>query len=82
MLALLLERMAEHACNDTWRNIRDDLRQIKLARLLTPQGEVWQVTEPGDAARKRLKQQGIPEPPPVLNLLAGPTHTSDSGPVR
>ena len=82
MLALLIERMAEHACNDTWRNIRDDLRQIKLARLLTPQGEVWQVTEPGDAALKRLKQLGIPQPPPVINLTAGPTHTPDSGPVR
>jgi len=22
VLALLLERMAEHHCNDTWRNIR------------------------------------------------------------
>ena len=49
MLALLLERLAEKACQDTWRNIRDDLRQIKLARLLTPQGEAWQVTEPGEA---------------------------------
>jgi hypothetical protein len=26
VLALLLERVAEHACADTWRNIRDDLR--------------------------------------------------------
>ena len=31
MVALLLERLAERACGDTWRNIRDDLRQIKLA---------------------------------------------------
>jgi transposase len=38
MVALLLERLAETACGDTWRNIRDDLRQIKLAQFLTPQG--------------------------------------------
>ena len=75
MLTLLLERIAERACDDTWRNIRDDLRQIKLARLLTPQGEVWQVTEPHEAALKRLKQLGIPAPPPVLNLEPEPTHT-------
>ena len=75
MLTLLLERIAERACDDTWRNIRDDLRQIKLARLLTPQGEVWQVTEPREEALKRLKQLGIPAPPPVLNLEPEPTHT-------
>jgi hypothetical protein len=47
VLALLLERVAELACGDTWRNIRDDLKQIKLAQLLSPNGTVWQVTEPG-----------------------------------
>ncbi|MCP5418082.1 MAG: hypothetical protein H6965_13395 [Chromatiaceae bacterium] len=26
VLALLLERVAEHRCGDTWRNIRDDLK--------------------------------------------------------
>ncbi len=36
VIALLLERLAEHACGDTWRNIRDDLRQIKLIQLLWP----------------------------------------------
>ena len=46
VLALLLERIAEQACGDTWRNIRDDLKRIKLAQLLSPNGTVWQVTEP------------------------------------
>jgi hypothetical protein len=68
MLALLLERIAENACGDTWRNIRDDLRAIKLARLMTPQGEAWQVTEPSENARNRLKQLGIKPPPPILNV--------------
>jgi transposase len=31
VLALLLERVAEQACGDTWRNLRDDLKRIKLA---------------------------------------------------
>jgi len=63
VLALLLERVAEHACADTWRNIRDDLRQIKLAQLSSPNGTVWQVTEPAPAASNRLKSLQIHNPP-------------------
>lgn len=61
--ALLLERIAEVRCGDTWRNIRDDLRQIKLAQLSTPEGEVWQVTEPRADAAERLKKLGYSNPP-------------------
>jgi hypothetical protein len=68
VLSLLLERVAEHACGDTWRNIKDDLRRIKLAQLLSPNGTVWQVTEPTPDALKRLKLLQIPKPPPILHL--------------
>jgi hypothetical protein len=68
VLSLLLERVAEKACTDTWRNIRDDLKQIKLAQLSSPNGTVWQVTEPSSDALKRLKSLKIPKPPPVLKL--------------
>jgi len=68
VLALLLERVAEQACADTWRNIRDDLKAIKLAQLLSPNGTVWQVTEPTPAAAKCLKALGIKNPPPILDL--------------
>jgi transposase len=56
VLALLLERVIEPACGDTWRNIRAALNQIKLAPLLSPHGEVWQVTEPSLEAAKHLKR--------------------------
>ena len=70
VLALLLdERVTEQACADTWRNIRDDLKQIKLAQLSSPHGSVWQVTEPDPAASKRLKSLHIPEPSPLLDVL-------------
>jgi len=69
VLALLLERMAEHACADTWRNIRDDLKHIKLAQLLSPNGTLWQVTEATPAAANRLKALKIDNPPPVLDLV-------------
>ena len=68
VLALLLERVAEQACGDTWRNIKDDLRRIKLAQLLSPNGTIWQVTEPAADALKRLKSLQIPKPPPILHL--------------
>jgi transposase len=68
VLALLLERAIEHACQDTWRNIRDDLKRVQLAQLSSPNGTVWQVTEPADAALKRLKALKIKAPPPILSL--------------
>ena len=61
-------RIIERRCDDTWRNIRDDLGQIKLAHLSTPNGQVWQVTDPWAEAAKRLKQLGILPPPPLLHL--------------
>jgi hypothetical protein len=68
VLALLLERVIEQACGDTWRTIRADLNQIKLAQLLSPHGEVWQVTEPAPEAAKHLKDLAIKNPPAVLHL--------------
>ena len=68
VLALLLERIAETACTDTWARIRDDLKRIKLAQLSSPNGTVWQVTEPSPDAAKHLKSLKIPKPPPILKL--------------
>ena len=68
VLSLLLERVIEHACQDTWRNVRDDLKRIQLAQLSSPNGTVWQVTEPSPDITKRLKALQIPKPPPILEL--------------
>ncbi|MEK7362135.1 MAG: transposase, partial [Pseudomonadota bacterium] len=68
VLSLLLERTIEHACQDTWRNVRDDLKHIQLAQLFSPNGRVWQVTEPSSDAAKRLKALTIKPPKPILNL--------------
>jgi hypothetical protein len=68
VLSLLLERVAEQACADTWRNIRDDLKQIKLAQLSGGNGTVWQVTEPRVEAKNRLKSLGIKNLPTILDL--------------
>ena len=68
VMGLLLERMAGQACGDTWRNIGDDLRQIQLVQLSGPNGRLWQVTEPREGARKRLKALQIKAPPTLLKL--------------
>ena len=65
VLSLLLERVAEIACEDTWRNIRDDLKQVKIAQLSGPNGQIWQVTEPSKSTAKRLASMNIDKPPPV-----------------
>jgi hypothetical protein len=67
VLALLIERIAEQACGDTWRNIRADLKQIKLAQLSGPNGTVWQVTAPLREARNRLKSLDIRNLPTLLD---------------
>jgi hypothetical protein len=43
-------------------------KHIQLAQLLSPNGTVWQVTEPTPAAAKHLKKLEIKNPPPVLDL--------------
>jgi hypothetical protein len=68
VLVLLLERVIEQACGDTWRNIRADLDHIKLAQLLSPHGEVWQVTEPSPEASNHLKRLDIKNPPAIVHL--------------
>ncbi|MDA8093421.1 MAG: IS1634 family transposase [Betaproteobacteria bacterium] len=68
VLSLLLERVAEHSCQDSWRNIRDDLKRVQLAQLFSPQGTVWQVTDPTPSAAKRLKELSIKAPPPIFDV--------------
>lgn len=68
VLSLLLERAIEHAYKETWRNIRDDLKRIQLAQLLSPPGTFWQVADPTADAIKHLKTQTIKPPPPVIDL--------------
>jgi transposase len=67
VISLLLERLAERDCGDTWRNIRDDLKQIKLAQLSGPDGTLWQVTEPRPEAATRLRSLGIKNLPTILD---------------
>ena len=44
------------------------LQRIQLAQLFSPNGAVWQVTEPTPEAANRLKALRIPPPAPILSL--------------
>jgi transposase len=66
VLALLVERVAEQACGETWPRIREELRSIKVGQLLGPQGMVCQTTPGNNAARNFLKMLKIDPLPSVL----------------
>jgi len=68
VLALLLERVAERACDSTWPRIREELRSIKIGQLLAPQGTVFQTTPGTLKARNILKTLKIEPLPAVLSV--------------
>lgn len=65
MLALLLQRAIERACGATWSVVRHDLDRIKVAQLLTPDGEIIQRTPINDESYKHLSHLKL-EPPSEL----------------
>jgi len=69
VLALLLVRVAERACADTWRNIHDDVKRIKLVQLLGDHGMVWQTTVPPQKALNRLKNMEITKPEIIIKTM-------------
>jgi transposase len=69
VFALLLQRLAEIACNDTWRNIRRALRSIQVVVCETPNGSFVKTTTPSAEALAVLKQLKIQLPPRLLAVL-------------
>jgi transposase len=64
VLALLVERVAERSCESTWPRIREELRSIKIAQLLTRKGTIYQTSSGSAEARnilKKLKTEPLPE---------------------
>jgi hypothetical protein len=66
VLALLLERVAELACTDTWRNISAALRLVKVAKYDTPHGSYAQTNRPRPEAARVLGALRLPEPGPLV----------------
>jgi len=68
VLALLIERVAEIRCKDTWRNIRQTLDQLKVVSYRSGQKTIVQRTKlsPGTAAI--FKSLKIPAPKRVFSV--------------
>lgn len=71
VLALLIQRVAEIACEDTWRNIRRELRTLQAVRCETSTGWFVQTTQPSERALALLRQLKLPAPPKLLETSAG-----------
>ncbi len=66
VIALLLQRIAEIECHDTWRNIRRALRSIQVVTCETPQGSFHRTTRPGPEALAVLAKLKLKLPPRLL----------------
>lgn len=76
-LALLLIRLAETACGDTWRNLRHELDRMHLGEFAGPAGRVLQRTETTPAQAAILKALDVAEPKRFLGIApAGRTAAS------
>lgn len=67
VIALLLERVAELACNDTWRNIRAAMRLVKVAKYETPHGSYVRTNRLRPEPAKILQALKLAEPGPLLH---------------
>ena len=67
-LALLLVRVAENACQESWPNLRRELERIKLGRFAGPTGSFSQRTELTATQRAILAKLELAEPPRISEL--------------
>jgi hypothetical protein len=67
-LALLLARIAENACKQTWPELRRDLDRIHVGTFTGPAGTFQQRTELPKRQRDILKALQIEPPPRIYQL--------------
>lgn len=67
-LALLLVRVAETTCEDTWPNLRRELQRLQLGSFSGPAGAFRQRTELTPAQRAILAKLGLAEPPRIQEI--------------
>jgi hypothetical protein len=69
-LALLLVRVAENSCGDSWPNLRRELEQLQLGSFRGPSGAFRQRTEVTPAQHAIFAQLGLGDPPRLSGLTA------------
>jgi len=68
VLGLLIERVAEKATGETWRNIRNTLRTQKIGQLFTPNGRLFQASSPGTDVCNLYRLLQIDSPKQILSV--------------
>lgn len=66
-LALLLVRVIENGCGDTWRNVRNELDRMHLVTLETKEGRIAKRSTTTKGQREILTALGIREPAQILD---------------
>jgi len=68
ILALLVERIAEIRCGETWSRIRRKLETLKVLELITPEYRFFQRNEIPDEIRNILKTLDVSEPKRIVEI--------------
>jgi len=75
MIALLLERMVERACDDTWRNLRNQLKKQKMVQFFSRKKRVLQATNPNQQIRNIFKSLELKLPATIHSITDTPEKT-------
>lgn len=68
VLALLLQRVAELACKQSWWHIRNNLTLLQATEMETETSTFFQLNEPASKVFGTLKKLGVPRPPKVFGI--------------
>ena len=77
VLALLIERVAELACSQSWFRIRRTLDALRATEFHTPTQSFFRMNEVSQPVRQTFKSLEIPLPKRVLAIRARPDQPSD-----
>ena len=68
VLSLLVERVAELACDKTWSHIQEALDTLQVSEFHTPSHRFFQLNEPTELLKETLKALKIPWPQRILGI--------------
>ena len=68
VLSLLVERVAELACEKTWSHIQEALDTLQVSEFHTPSHRFFQLNEPTELLKETLKSLKIPLPQRILGV--------------
>ncbi len=78
VMALLIERVAELACGQSWSQLRHLLADLQVTEFHTPSHLFFKRNEPSSELRNILKKLAIPLPDSVLDITPIPEDTPET----